>query len=78
MSPARLRRIAIVSCRVCFGLTCPAVIFEVALLCEELVFGQRAWVLGLGVGTLIGAAVGVMRLWLGKPSTVWSGWLPQI
>lgn len=76
MSPAPPRRSAIVPGLVCFGLTCPAVIFEVALLCEELVFGQRAWV--LGVGTPIGAAVGVMRLWLGKPSTVWSGWLPQI
>ncbi len=56
------------------GLIYPPVMLGATLLLEKLVFGQRLWMLGFGVGALIGmaAAIGALRLWVGRLPTVGS------
>ena len=74
MSAPPPRKVPAIPTFICLGLIYPSVMCGTAVLLGKLVLRQRLWMLAMGIGMLIGvaAAVGVLRLWVGKLPTAWS------
>ncbi|MHB8324977.1 MAG: hypothetical protein ACYDEA_09655 [Candidatus Dormibacteria bacterium] len=74
MSNPNARKVPTRPFMVSVGLIMPLAMFGAAILLDRFVFGASLWMLGFIAGVPIGvvAALGALRLWVGKLPTVWS------